>query len=339
MLTVRASNGSFTSEQFRALADAAQKLGAGYADLTTRQDLRMACTADQVAGLRQKLEIAGLMLAADGAMPELRAAVCPMAGISRRACAEGCEADHVGVHAQTPGDRYAVGLPVPVGRITSEQMKKLADMAGRYVEQSASTERPIRLTARQHVVLVHLPEESVEKVLAGARDVGLPVSASPWRRSFLVCTERGETHLSAQAQQLLDHLEARVPMEPPVRVRVEGCAQGCTAPQLADIALIRVETGAYDLFVGGHAGPPPVFSRPMASQVTITDASRRLERMLRQFQKGRKPVESFHAWCVRLGDVAVAELLTEDSNQPSSDQAIEPLGDQAMKLLDSSIAR
>src|SRR3989338_289520 len=82
--------------------------------------------------------------------------------------------DHLGVHAQKQAGLYYIGAPVLVGRITSAQMKKVADLCRRYGDG-----KTIRLTVRQNILLLNAPEANVEKVLTGLDDVGLSINKHP----------------------------------------------------------------------------------------------------------------------------------------------------------------
>ena len=67
--------------------------------------------------------------------------------------------DHVGVHDQVDGKNY-VGLSVPVGRLRAEKVVELADLADEY----GSGE--VRLTRRQNPLIVDVPDEDLDELLA-----------------------------------------------------------------------------------------------------------------------------------------------------------------------------
>ena len=231
--------------------------------------------------------------------------------------------DHVGVHAQKQPGAYYIGAPVLVGRITSPQMKKVADLSRRYSDGKA-----IRLTNRQNLILLNVPEAHVEKVLAGLAGAGLSINAHPVRRSVVTCTgtefcKLAITETKARSRQIVEYLEKRVPLEEPLRLHITGCPNACAQYQIGHIGLMGSKTkvdgqvvDAYDIFVGGQMGASAHFNHPIVRKVPATDCAKRLERLLLEYQRQRKPREPFNDWCRRTGDEALARLLTEGGSHP-----------------------
>jgi sulfite reductase beta subunit-like hemoprotein len=234
--------------------------------------------------------------------------------------------DHVGVHAQKQRGLYYVGAPVLVGRITSAQMKRIADLSRR-----CGDGKTIRLTVRQNILLLNIPEAKVEKVLAALAEVGLSINAHPIRRSVVTCTgtefcKLAITETKARSRQITEYLEKRVPLEEPLRLHVTGCPNACAQYQIGNIGLMGSKTkvdgqtvDAYDIFIGGQMGRGAVFNHAVLRKVPATECAKRLERLLLEFKKARKGSEPFNGWCARVGDAAVATLLSEGSGHPLAD--------------------
>ena len=229
--------------------------------------------------------------------------------------------DHLGVHAQKQPGRFYVGAPVLVGRITSPQMKKVADLCRRYGDGTT-----IRLTNRQNILLLNIPEAHVEKVLAGLSAVGLSINAHPVRRSVVTCTgtefcKLAITETKARSRQIVEYLEKRVPLEEPIRLHITGCPNACAQYQIAHIGLMGSKAkvdgqvvDAYDILVGGQMGRGAAFNHPLVRKVPATECARRLEALLLAFKRQRKPREPFNDWCRRTGDEALVQLLTTDGS-------------------------
>jgi sulfite reductase (ferredoxin) len=236
--------------------------------------------------------------------------------------------DHVGVHAQQQAGLYYVGAPVLVGRITSQQMKRVADLCRRYGDGKA-----IRLTNRQNILLLHIPESQVEKVLAGLADVGLSINAHPVHRSVVTCTgtefcKLAITETKARSRQITEYLEKRVPLDEPLRLHITGCPNACAQYQIAHIGMMGSKTkvdgqvvDAYDILIGGRVGRGAAFNHPVLRKVPATECAKRLERLLLGFKRQRKNRESFNDWCARVGDGEVVRLLTEGEQHPLADVA------------------
>ncbi len=240
--------------------------------------------------------------------------------------------DHVGVHTQKQPGFYYVGAPVLVGRITSPQMKKVADLARRYGDG-----KTVRLTVRQNILLLNVPEHHVEKVLGGLAEVGLSINAHPVRRSVVTCTgtefcKLAITETKARSRQIVEYLEQRVPLDEPLRLHVTGCPNACAQHQIGNIGMMGSKTkvdgqivDAYDIFVGGQMGQGAAFNHAVLRKVPATDCAKRLEHLLLGFKRGRKGHESFNDWCKRVGDAELVKLLTDGETHPLADVEDVPL--------------
>ena len=234
--------------------------------------------------------------------------------------------DHLGVHAQKQDGLFYIGAPVLVGRITSEQMKKAADLSRRYGDGQT-----IRLTIRQNLLLLNVPEANVEKVLNGLAEVGLSINAHPVRRSVVTCTgtefcKLAITETKARARQIVEYLEKRVPLDEPLRLHITGCPNACAQHQIGHIGLMGSKTkvdgqivDAYDVFVGGRMGRGAAFNHAVLRKIPATECAKRLESLLLGYLRGRKTRESFNDWCARVGDAALVKLLTDGDAHPLAD--------------------
>ncbi len=240
--------------------------------------------------------------------------------------------DHMGVHAQKQVGLYYIGAPVLVGRITSSQMKRVAELCRRYGDG-----KTVRLTIRQNILLLNVPESNVEKVLAGLADVGLSVNAHPVRRSVVTCTgtefcKLAITETKARSRQIVEYLEKRVPLDEPLRIHITGCPNACAQYQIGNIGMMGCKTkvdgqliDAYDIWVGGQMGRGASFNHVVQRKVPAAECAKRLEGLLLGFKKQRKDRESFNDWCKRVGDQELVKLLTEGRANPLADEEDVPV--------------
>ena len=231
--------------------------------------------------------------------------------------------DHIGVHAQKQGGLYYIGAPVLVGRITSRQMKKMADLCRRYGDG-----KTIRLTVRQNILLLNIPERNVDKALAGLAEVGLSINTHPVRRSVVTCTgtefcKLAITETKARSRQIIEYLEKRVPLDEPLRLHITGCPNACAQYQVGHIGMMGSKAkvdgqvvDAYDIFVGGQLGRGAAFNHAVLRKIPATDCAKRLEQLLLGYQRQRKAGESFNGWCARVGDAELVRLLTDGHDHP-----------------------
>jgi nitrite reductase (NADH) large subunit len=169
---------------------------------------------------------------------------------------------HIGVFRQKqPGLNY-VGLAVPMGRLTAEQLSDLARLA----EDYGSGE--IRITPEQNVVLINVPDRRLGALLADEpllKDV--PYNPSEIMRGLVACPGTEYCGLAlietkTRALAIARSLERKLPTTKPVSIHWSGCPSGCGNHLMADIGLLgkRAKIGgrvvdAVDVFVGGRSGP------------------------------------------------------------------------------------
>lgn len=146
--------------------------------------------------------------------------------------------DHVGVHRQKDG-RFYVGATPIVGRVSGPVLTRLADL----VEAHGSTR--LRTTPHQKVVILDIPEDRVESLIAGLDELGLSARPSLIRRGTIACTGIEfcklaivETKAYATAAVLdLEERLAAFDLPHPISLHVNGCPNSCARIQTADIGL------------------------------------------------------------------------------------------------------
>ena len=209
---------------------------------------------------------------------------------------------HIGVHPQKqPGLNY-VGVVLPVGRLTSEQMEGLSDLSERYGD------RTIRLTVWQNLLLSGVADEHVQTVQQGIEALGLDWQASSVRSGLVACTGNAGCKFAAadtkgHAMQIARYLEDRIQLETPVNIHLTGCHHSCAQHYIGDIGLIatKVEVGedddlveGYHLFVGGGWGREQGIAAEFQSSVPHYDCPQLIERILRTYLDQRlSPQETF----------------------------------------------
>jgi ferredoxin-nitrite reductase len=181
--------------------------------------------------------------------------------------------DHLGLHPQravalaTPHkDRqklYAAGLLVPVGRLTTAQMRGVADLAERYGSGD------IRLTVQQNLVIPNIPEERLGALTEEPLLKELPFDPSPVMRGLVTCVGSDYCHFAlietkGWAIEVARELERRTAGRKvaPLSIHWSGCPAGCGLHQVGTIGLqgCRSRVGgkvvdAAHVYVNGQSGP------------------------------------------------------------------------------------
>ena len=227
--------------------------------------------------------------------------------------------DHVGVHRQKDG-RYYVGVTPFVGRVSGTILVGLADL----LEAHGSLR--LRTTPHQKLVLLDLPEASVETVVAALELVGLSARPSHFKRSTIACTGIEfcklaivETKQAAtDAVRELDRRLSDIELPHPISLHVNGCPNSCARIQTADIGLKG------QLLPDGLGGQAPGFQVHLGGglasdirqeaglgrtvrglKVTSADLADYVERLVRRFLADRNQHETFATWAHRAEEEAL----------------------------------
>jgi sulfite reductase (ferredoxin) len=235
----------------------------------------------------------------DGPAPEL-----PPGGIR----------DHVGVHAQRDGRSY-VGFAPKVGRLNGDALHAIATLADSYGSGR------VRTTAEQKMVILDVPTDKTDALVAALDEAGLPAKPSVFRRHTMACTgiefcKLAIVETKARAMDLIAELERRLPdFTEPVTINVNGCPNSCARIQTADIGLKgSLVTGpdgkqveGFQIHLGGSLGGGDAslsgFGRKVRGlKTTADDLPDYVERVLRRFAADRKEGETFSQWTSRATD-------------------------------------
>jgi ferredoxin-nitrite reductase len=171
-------------------------------------------------------------------------------------------ADHLGVHPDRFG-RFYVGLCVPLGRLTVEDLAGVARLARLHGDGG------IRLTQRQNLVLTGVAD--LAGLLAEPLLERLRPSPDPFERAVLACTSApfckfGILNAKAYGSELIEYLRRRVPAEvwdrlQGLRLHLSGCKASCAQVQAAHIGLRATMAkgedalaDAFDIALGGDVG-------------------------------------------------------------------------------------
>jgi nitrite reductase (NADH) large subunit len=186
--------------------------------------------------------------------------------------------DHVGVFRQKQAGLNYVGLCVPVGRITTKQMRGMADLADRY-----GTEE-IRLTVGQNVILPGVPDAKIGDLTEEPLLQELSYNPSAVMRGLVSCTGIDYCHMALietkgwaieVAKQLEKKLGGDLEKVKPLSIHWSGCPAGCGLHQVSTIGLqgcrTRLANGeivdAAHVFVGGSTGPKPKIATELMHDV------------------------------------------------------------------------
>jgi sulfite reductase (ferredoxin) len=171
------------------------------------------------------------------------------------------------------------------------------------------------------MVILDVPAENKDKLVAELEAAGLPANPSAFRRHTMACTgiefcKLAIVETKARAADLISELERRLPgFSHPVTINVNGCPNSCARIQTADIGLKgSLVTGpdgnqveGFQVHLGGSLaggdGEGSGFGRKVRGlKTTAEELPNFVERVLRRFADDREADESFAAWTARASD-------------------------------------
>ncbi|GAB4067927.1 NirA family protein [Ancylobacter sonchi] len=230
---------------------------------------------------------------------------------------------HIGVHPQKQAGLNWVGVVLPTGKMTVEQMHGLARLARDLGDGE------IRLTVWQNLILSGVPDDKVALVEAAVEALGLSIRATAIRAGLVACTGSigcrfANADTKGAAEAIARHCEERVTLDLPVNIHVTGCPHSCAQHYIGDIGLVgaRVpvnEDGdtvdGFHLVVGGGFGSDAAIARELYRDVKATEAPVVVENLLRAWLAHRADAAETLARFTRRHEPDALRALVEEETR------------------------
>ncbi len=222
---------------------------------------------------------------------------------------------HIGVYRQSqPGKNY-IGVVIPVGVMTTRQMRRLADLAANYGSGT------LRLTPWQNLLIPDVPDAFVETVKRQLVRIGLHHEATNILGGLVACTGNkgckwSSTDTKGQAVALGEHLNKRLSLDHPINIHLTGCPNSCAQHYVGDIGLQGVKVGTassegYHIVFGGGTGADATIGKQVFTGIPFSDIPLLLERVLKTYLAKRQPGETFAAFTRRHEVKQLQEMFSE----------------------------
>ncbi len=221
-----------------------------------------------------------------------------------------------GVHPQKqPGLNY-VGLSVPLGRLSAEELEELATLADQYGDGL------LRTSNSKNIILSSIPNKKIVSLLNETLLQRLKPFPSPFIAHTISCTGKEFCNLAlvetkTHAQAIGEYLDKKLDLETPIRIHVSGCPNSCGQLQIADIglrgALAKISgqtVEGYELQIGGTLGLKNCFCTKLKGFIPANVVPEALELLISFFKDNKKDSESFHEFVQRTGTEVFQELLS-----------------------------
>jgi len=230
------------------------------------------------------------------------------------------ETDHLGIHAQNQPGLYWVGINFPGGRIRGGKLEVVADLAAKY---SAPGLDSIRLTNKQNLLLVNIPEANLPALKAELDAHELTYESSNFRKGCVSCTGIEFCNLAVAETKnrmiaLVDQLEATSGWyKDKIRIHFSGCPSSCGQHQIADIGFRGARTkingemvDAYDAFIGGRLGKNRRFNDLLKGKIIASDVHLFIDKLLKIYDSKKQAGETFADFCDRVPKAEILAALT-----------------------------
>jgi ferredoxin-nitrite reductase len=202
---------------------------------------------------------------------------------------------HIGIHPQKQPGLNWIGVALPLGKVTCEQMRGLAKIA------QDLGDGDIRLTVWQNLLISGVNDDTVALATAAIEALGLAVKSSHIRAGLIACTGNAGCKFAASdtkrhAAAIGDWCEPRVELDTPLNIHLTGCHHSCAQHYISDIGLIgaKVPIGAdddtvegYHLFAGGGFGPDADVGQEVFHDLKAEDVPQTVERLLKAYLTNR----------------------------------------------------
>ncbi len=220
---------------------------------------------------------------------------------------------HEGVREQKQNGLYYIGFPIPAGRVTGDQLLRIADFA--YKEDFK-----IRISQRQNIIIADIPDEKIEEVAGHMEKIGITLKISKTRALSVACTSDPFCNYSVGSAketliEIIDYIEKEVGDLGDILIGSDGCPHACAHHWLNDIGLqathIRhpdgsVESGLNIILRGGY-GKYAGIGKIVVKRATVEETKKYLKNLILAFRKSKK--KAFVEFVRELSDEELLKIM------------------------------
>jgi ferredoxin-nitrite reductase len=227
----------------------------------------------------------------------------------------------IGWFRQRDPKLWTMGLAVPLGRLSWQQLEGLAVLASRWGNGQ------LRTTHEQGIAVVNIPTGFKDAATTDAAALGLSVCADPLDQCTMACTGAqfcniAVTETKGHMFQLIDKLRRRALKLHGIRIHMSGCPSSCAQHFTADIGLkgVRVRRllgtrEGFDVFLGGGIAGRVHLGLPYKLGVDVDQLPTLIEEVVSEFYMRHKAGQSFSAYWREKIQAQDASKVQEDEYQ------------------------
>ncbi|OYQ66192.1 precorrin-3B synthase [Pseudanabaena sp. SR411] len=195
--------------------------------------------------------------------------------------------EHLGIHSQKQSGLFYIGVVVPLGRLTSQQLTGLSNLAKQYGGGA------LRLTPWQNLLITDIAKADLEKVKQEILNLGLYILANHPYAAIAACSgykgcKSAHTDTQADAKQVAAYLENCIQLDHPINIHFSGCEKSCAQHHPSDIAVVGmggINTETYRVYVGDGDSN---FGREIYTDYDAKNLPALIEQLLQNYQYQRR---------------------------------------------------
>jgi len=196
---------------------------------------------------------------------------------------------HLGIHPQKQSGLAYIGIVVPLGRLTAQQLRGLAELAKQYGGGA------LRLTPWQNILLTDIAIADLAKVTELIANLGLSISPANPYGAIAACSgitgcKAAHTDTQTDAKAIASHLEKCMQLNEPINLHFSGCDKSCAQHHASDIAIVGQDSRTYKIYVGDGEIH---FGRELYSECMASELPQLMERLINVYQTQRQPNQNF----------------------------------------------
>lgn len=202
-----------------------------------------------------------------------------------------------GTVLQRDKESYAIVPHFPLGLITPENLRKLADVAEKY-EIAA-----MKITSASRIAMVGFKEDQIDDAW---KDLGITPGAAIGLciRSIQACPgttlcRLGKQDSLALGKEIDDRYHGyKLPNK--LKIGISGCINNCAETPVKDIGFVGKPKG-WTIVVGGNAASRPQLSQELISDLSDEEALAIADKIVKYFEKEAKKSERMGRFIDRVG--------------------------------------
>lgn len=223
------------------------------------------------------------------------------------------------VYPQRQPGFSAVTITLPLGDMTSAQMRDLADICRRYIRDS------VRATVEQNLILRWVHDADLAALHRDLKAIGLGEAGAESMIDIVACPGTDTCKLGIASSrglgaELRKRLSAKaVQFDPAVRdirIKISGCFNSCGQHHVAEIGFYGVSRTAgnykvphFQLILGGrwnNNGDEYGKSISVVPSKRVPDV---VDLLIKQYRQGRQEGETFDEWAKRIGKREIKAMI------------------------------